>query len=114
MTNKRIQGDVFPPLFSSAAETKICHLNVFTIHLSYPTTGNSNGRILLVYFFVSGIRSITAWIFGCPSEDILGDWFNKGAKEEHIWGQPLCQSRALLVQREKQGLDHGLAEDSSL
>lgn len=101
VTNKRIQGDVFPPLFSSAAETKICHLNVFTIHLSYPTKGNSNGRILLVYFFVSGIRWITAWIFGCPSEDILGDWFNKGAKEEHILGSaPLPEQGAACTARE--------------
>ena len=68
----------------------------------------------MVYFFISGIRRIRVWIFGCPFEDVLRDWFNKGAKEEHIWGQPLCQSRALRVQREKQGLDRELAEDSSL
>lgn len=49
------------------------------------------------------------WSFSCPSEDIVGDWFNKGAKEEHT-----CQSRVLLVQREKQGLDDGLAGESSL
>lgn len=29
VTNKRIQCDVFPPLFSSAAETKICHFKCF-------------------------------------------------------------------------------------
>lgn len=43
---------------------------------------------------VLGIRWIRAWNCDCLSEAILRDWLNEGAKEEHIWGQPLCQSRA--------------------
>lgn len=66
----------------------------------------------MVYYFC--IRCISIQIFGCPSEDILRDCFSKGFKKECIQGQPLYQSRVLLVQRVKKSLNCGPAEGSSL
>lgn len=94
----RIQGDAFPPLFSSAAETKICQPKCLYNPFKSSNKRNINGRLLLVYYFC--IRCISIQIFGRPSEDILRDCFNEGFKKECIQGQPLYQSRVLLLYSE--------------
>lgn len=104
MTNKRIQCDVFPPLFSSAAETKICHFRCFYKPLKSCNIRKYQGEDAVDLFFLcqaSGGLEFGFFVF--LLRIYLGDWLNKDTKEGCRWGQPFCQSRPVLVQREKQG-----------